>query len=180
MSQKEEITYAEEITDENSVSAAPAEKLKLVSRSEKLKLKLKKCQKEKEDYLVLAQRAQADLINFRRRQEQLNDEFRKYNQADLIRDLLPVLDSLEAAARSKDEKTGKDIKLIKEQIEAILKNRGLKEIKSLGEKFNPQFHEAVELVETDDEEEGAVVEEIQKGYLFYDKVLRAGKVKVAK
>lgn len=138
------------------------------SKADKLKKKLKQCQKEKEEYLSQAQRARADLINYRRRQEQVLEEFKKFGQAGFIRELLPVIDSLSAA----------DYKEIKSQLEDILKKFGLKEIKAKGEKFNPHFHEAVEMVEA--KESGIVVEEIQKGYLLNDKILRVSKVKVSK
>ncbi|MFH1460800.1 MAG: nucleotide exchange factor GrpE, partial [Patescibacteria group bacterium] len=68
---------------------------------------------------------------------------------------------------------------IKSQLENIFKKYGLAEIKSVGEKFNPEFHEAVEQIESK-EESGTIVEEIQKGYLLNNKVLRPSKVKVSK
>lgn len=139
----------------------------------KLKKKLKECQKEKEDYLTQAQRARADLINFRRRQEQVLENFKNYSQADFIRELLPVLDSLEMGAEN-----NKGIKQIKEQIENIFKKNGLEQIKTLNEKFNPEIHEAVEQVSGG--KSGTIIEEIQKGYLLGDKLLRVSKVKVAK
>jgi len=69
-----------------------------------------------------------------------------------------------------------DIKRIKDQLESVLK---IKEIKALGEQFNPEFHEAVEQVKSN-KPSGSVVKEIQKGYLLHDKVLRPTKVKVSK
>ncbi len=140
----------------------------------KLKKKLKECQKEKEEYLTQAQRARADLINFRRRQEEALGELRKYGQENLIRELLPVLDSLRIGTKENE-----GIRQIKEQLEIIFKKYGLKEIKAEGEKFNPEFHEAIERVKSK-KEEGIIIEEVQKGYLLGEKVLRVSKVKVAK
>lgn len=146
------------------------------AQTQKLKKKLKECQKEKEEYLTQAQRARADLVNFRRRQEQALEEIRKYGQENFIRELLPVLDSLRIGGK---ENGG--IRQIEEQLEAILEKYGLKEIKAVGEKFNPEFHEAVEQVKSKEEEkEETIVEEVQKGYLLEDKVLRPSKVKVTK
>jgi len=139
----------------------------------KLKSKLKECQKEKEEYLTQVQRTRADLINFQRRQEQTLEELRKYGQENFVRELLPVLDSLRIGT-----KENQGIKQIKEQLENILKKYGLKEIKTRDEKFNPEFHEAIEQVKSE-KEEGMVAEEIQKGYMLGDKVLRPSKVKVA-
>lgn len=140
----------------------------------KLKKKLTQCQKEKEEYLTQAQRARADLINYQRRQEQALEELKKYGQGNFVRELLPVLDSLRIGAEQNE-----GVKQIKEQLETILKNHGLKQIKTKGEKFNPELHEAVEQMKSK-EKEGMIVEEIQKGYLLNDKVLRASKVKIAK
>ena len=170
MFQKEEITYTQEEAEESGFS--PEKKLK------KLKEKLKQCQKEKGEYLDLAQRAKADLINYRRRQEEIMEDFQKFSQENLIRELLPVLDSLDSGLKQMPE-ANEGLLPIKEQLEKILKNSGLEEIKAKGEKFNPQFHEAIEALKSN-EEEGTIVEEIQKGYLLYDKVLRVSKVRVAK
>jgi molecular chaperone GrpE len=162
MLNKKKLTYISEDIEESGV---------LVQR---LKKKLKECQKEKEEYLTQAQRARADLINYRRRQEQAIEELKNYGQADFIRELLPILDSLEIGA-----KENKGIKQIKEQLEGILKKYGLKEISAVGEKFNPQFHEAIDQVESK-EEEGTIIKEVQKGYMLGDKILRPSKVRVAK
>ncbi len=162
MAKKEKIAYISEDSEE------------VTKQLEKLKNKLKICQKEREEYLTQTQRARADLINFRRRQEQILEELRNYSRESLIRELLPVLDSLRIGAKE-DE----GLKQIKEQLEAILRQGGLKEIPSLGEKFNPEFHEAIEQVKSR-EKEGTIIEEVQKGYLLRDKVLRISKVKVAK
>ena len=143
-------------------------------RIKKLRKKLKQCQKEKEGYLTQAQRAGADLINYRKRQEQVLEELRKYGQAGLIMELLMVLDSLKMGSE-KD----KGMKQVKIQMESVLEKYGLKEITAVGEKFNPEFHEAIGQVESN-EKEGTIIDEVQKGYMLGDRVLRASKVRVAK
>ncbi len=144
-----------------------------VIQTKKLKAKLKKCQKGKEEYLTQAQRARADLVNYRRRQEEILEELRKFGQANLINELLSVLESLEAGV-----KKNKDLEQVKNQMDNILGKYGLEEIKTKGEQFNPQFHEAVEQVESG-KKKGIIVEEIRKGYLLNNKILRPSKVKVA-
>ena len=62
----------------------------------------------------------------------------------------------------------------------FLKTQGIEEIKSIGERFNPEFHEAVEIIENKDSESEIIIEEIKKGYIFNDKVIRAAKVRVVK
>jgi molecular chaperone GrpE len=163
MAKKQKITYLSEDEEKDS-----KEKIK------KLREKLKTCQKEKEEYLTQAQRARADLINFRRRHEAALDELRKYGQVTLIKELLPILDSLRAGS-----KNNSDIKQIKEQIESVLRNYNLEEIKAVGEKFNPELHEAIEEVESEDEP-GTIVKVIQNGYRMGNLVLRPSKVIIAK
>jgi len=144
-------------------------------RFKKVKEKLKECQKEKEDYLTQAQRARADLINYRRRQEEkIIPEIVAIGQTSIIHKILPVLDSLEVGAEK-----NKDVEKIREQMISVLKECNIEEIRAVGEKFNPEFHEAVEQVESD-KNSGIIIQQVQKGYLFNNKLLRTSKVKVAK
>jgi molecular chaperone GrpE len=172
----QEINYE----DENNESLASDAKDKI----EKLKDKLEHCQKEKHDYLSGWQREKADFINYKRRQEEQMSDWAKMLGEGLVRDILPVLDSLEPRnwAEHDAEKRGKEItnglKMIREQLVKVLKKHGLEEIKAVGEKFNHDFYEAIEQV--DGKESGIVVEEAQKGYLLNGKVLRTAKVKVIK
>jgi len=89
---------------------------------------------------------------------------------------LPVLDSFELALK---ESGDKGVFLIKSQIDDVLKKHGLVAMRTLGEKFNPEFHEAV-AEDKSEKESGAILEEFQKGYLLHGKVLRPARVKVAK
>jgi len=139
----------------------------------KLKDKLKACQKEKEEYLTQAQRARADLVNYRRRQEEALAELVVSGQASLVKEILPVLDSLESGAKENE-----GVKQIEEQMQGILKKHQIEEIKAVGQRFNPQFHEAVEQVKSD-KESGIVITQVQKGYLLAGQVLRPAKVKVS-
>ncbi|MBI4837342.1 MAG: nucleotide exchange factor GrpE [Candidatus Portnoybacteria bacterium] len=147
----------------------------------KIKERLIKCNEDKQEYLAGWQRAQADFINYRKRQEEQMKEWLKMAEAGLIGDLLPVLDALDAVKNNpfltSDIQGG--VNSIRKQLTDILDGHGLEEIKAVGEKFNPEFHEAVERVESG-EEEGVVTEEIQNGYLLNGKVIRTSKVKVSK
>lgn len=161
----------EEITDEG---------LQIQEKFKQLQDKLKKCQELKEEYLNGWQRAKADLINARKDDERRNQEFLKFANATLVSELLSVLDSFDLALESEGEsKFSKGIILIKMQLGDVLKRYGLEEIKSVGEKFNLQLHEIIGEVASE-KEEGIVVEEVQKGYLIYGKVLRPAKVKISK
>jgi len=142
----------------------------------KIREQLKTYQKEKQEYLTGWQREKADFINYRRREEQQMAEWSKMFGEGLVRDILPVLDTLDASIKNKGDKDG--LLAIRQQLVKILGQHGLVEIKSIGEKFNPHYHEALEQVEG--KESGAVVEEVLRGYMLNGKVLRVAKVKVIK
>ncbi len=136
-----------------------------------------------EDYAERWLRLRAEFENFKKRKEKELSEFRDYANEELLRELLPVLDSLEQALMlNPGERRGvaEGLELILGQFKETLKRTGLREIASTGEPFDPRLHEAVMLVEVAVQPENTVLEEIQKGYLFKDKVLRPAKVSVAK
>jgi len=147
---------------------------------EKIKKKLKECQKQKEEYLRGWQRCQADFINYRKRQEANMGELKINIQAEVFRDILQVLDSLNSAVKhSKPKKGREEISLIMDQLKKVLDRYNIKEIESVGEKFNPEIHEAIAQVESS-KKSGIIIEEIQKGYTINNKLLRPAIVKVAK
>ena len=103
----------------------------------------------------------------------------------LIFNFLPILDNFEKAEKEtpedlKNNQYFKGLLQIKNQIQDFLKNQGVKEIESVGKKFDLNLHEIVVEIELKDKEPGIIVEEIQKGYLIEDKLLRVAKVKIAK
>ncbi|MFH1129538.1 MAG: nucleotide exchange factor GrpE [Patescibacteria group bacterium] len=146
----------------------------------KTKDKLGLCEQERAEYLGGWQRAKADLINYKKEQEAKISEIFKFANEGLIYEILPVLDSFELAIKHGDSKSPEAIGLsqIYNQLKGILKSQGLEEIQALGEKFNTEFHESVG--EVDSGEQGIVAEEIQKGYRFNNKIIRASKVKINK
>lgn len=135
----------------------------------------------KKDQLL---RSAADFDNAKKRLARERDEFIKFSQENMIRELLPVLDNLERAlAHAGDEKgeasrgiaTG--VQMVFKQLGEILKTQGLKRMKTLGEKFDPHCHEAVGFVESAGKED-EIVEEVEAGYLLHEKLIRAAKVRV--
>ncbi len=133
-----------------------------------------------EDYLANWQRTQADFVNYKRRVEQERDDIRKHAKADLILDLLPVMDDFERALGNASSdavaQTWVDgVELIRRKLKSTLEASGLSEIKAVGEVFDPNIHEAAMQVDGD---EGKVIEEIRKGYRLHDRVLRPSMVKV--
>ncbi|KKS91922.1 MAG: Protein GrpE [Parcubacteria group bacterium GW2011_GWC1_43_12] len=150
--------------------------LDLNKRIKALKEKLEQANKEKHEYLTGWQRAQADFINYKRRQENMMAEWIKISKEEIVADILPVLDALETKGKKEHDE---GLASLEKQLFSILKRHGLEEIKALGEKFNPQFHEAIEQVESN-KGEGIIVEELQKGYKLSGKIIRSSKVKVSK
>ncbi len=150
-----------------------------------LQKKLKECQKSKDEYLAGWQRARADLLNYKKGESERLQEFLKFTTESWFWKFLSILDNFEVAekkipAKLKEDVHVKGILQIKKQLLDFLRTQGIEEIEALGLKFNPSFHEAVDEVETKDKESGTIIEEIQKGYKFDNKVLRPAKVKVAK
>ena len=130
-------------------------------------------------------RLHAELENARKRMEKEKAEFLRYANESLIIELLPIIDSLEIA--EKHIKEAKDFKAVQEgvdmiqaQIQLFLKDIGIERIKTIGEKFNPHQHDAIETEESKDKEDGIIVSELTPGYKFNGKLLRPAAVKIAK
>ncbi|MCH8003141.1 MAG: nucleotide exchange factor GrpE [Nanoarchaeota archaeon] len=126
------------------------------------------------------QRTQAEFENYKKRVDKEKQEFVKYAKAELIQKLLPTIDTFEIALKStKDnEKFVKGMDMVYAQLMSLLHTEGLKPIEAFGKKFDPYLHEVM-LKEKSDKDEGIVLEELQKGYMLNDKVLRHSKVKVS-
>jgi len=149
---------------------------------ESLKQALAEEKGKAEGYLANWQRTQADFINYKRRNEQEREEFNKFANTGLVLSLLPVLDDLERALVSIPVKSIRlpwldGIRLIERKFRASLETQGLTPIKALGEPFDPNLHEAVR---QNKGKEGIVIEELQKGYKFQDRVIRPSMVVVGK
>jgi molecular chaperone GrpE len=126
-------------------------------------------------------RQQAEFENARKRSLKAQSEFREYALADVAKSLLPILDSLERALgheqETKDFISG--VQLIHRQLQDTLNKMGVKPIATEGEQFNPELHEAVEVVESD-AEGNRVLDELQRGYTFKDRILRPAMVRVSR
>jgi len=143
---------------------------------------LQKLKAERDSLLDRLARAQAEFENARRRASKEQQEFRDYAVADAIKTLLPVVDSLERAllVKSDASELRAGVELIYKQLQAALAKLSVHPIASKGEEFDPRFHEAVEMVETTEAPDHQVVEELQRGYKFKDRLLRPAMVKVAR
>ena len=132
-----------------------------------------------------ALRLQADFENSRKRLEREKQEFIRFANEGLIANLLNVVDDLERTlelAQDKHEDFSaflKGVEMILAHLYELLKKQGLVPIEAKGKIFNPSFHEALLKAETDELPENTIIEELQKGYLLNDRVIRTAKVKVS-
>jgi len=130
-------------------------------------------------------RVSADFENYKKRSTREMEEFRKYANQSLLKEMLTVVDNLELAINSAEEEKSTDEKLIeglnltRTEMLRVLEKFNVKPITARGEVFDPAFHEAVMREETDDYPENTVLSEFQKGYLIHDRLLRPAMVVVA-
>lgn len=129
------------------------------------------------------QRLAADFENYKRRTRQELADRTQFANEELVAKLLPILDNfrraLDHAPQGVDRNWFEGVKLVARQFEDVLQAQGLSQIPAVGEKFDPSQHEAIAREETDEHEEGTVVEELQPGYRLHNRVLRPTLVKVA-
>lgn len=149
--------------------------------AKELKDKLELCGKERDEYLAGWRRTKADLVNFKALEMQRLEDVVKYGNEDIIKDLLGVLLSFDLALQTiLETKNREGVERIRNQLEEILKRRGLQKIKVMvGEKFNPQFHEAL-LQDNAEGETDTILEELSCGYTLHGKVIKTAKVKITK
>ena len=137
---------------------------------------------ERDEYLGLLQRVQADFENYRKRAARDQERLVAHAHERLVRELLPVLDdlerALEAAERHEEAALVDGVKLVERALRTALQKEGLVEIETNGA-FDPHVHEAVLAQPREDAESGAVVDVLQRGYRLGDKVVRPARVIVA-
>ncbi len=152
----------------------------VAAKLDALSRELAEAQAKAGENLANWQRAQADFINYKRRLEMDRDEALRYAQFNLLQEILPVLDDFERAGKAipagySEQPWVEGVISIQRKFSAVLESQGVKEIKALGEQFDPCRHEAVMQVPGP---EGMVVQELQKGYMLHDRILRASRVAV--
>ena len=138
--------------------------------------------KELSDMTERYKRLMAEYDNFKKRTVKEKEGIYTDSVKDTVAELLPVIDNLNRALDSFDDKTGehyKGVEMILRQTEEIFAKLGVNEIKAVGEQFDPLFHNAVMHIEDEAVTENTVVEEFMKGYTYKDKVIRHSMVKVA-
>ncbi len=155
------------------------------AKVDKLRMRIKELEKKNTELLDGWQRDKAEFVNSRKRDEDAKKEFLKFSKADVVAEIIPVLDSFESAFKNKEawEKVDKNwrtgVEYIHSQLFTILSGHGLKVINPLGETFDHARDEAVETVKVDDATQNdKILDVVQVGYEFNGKEIRAPKVKV--
>jgi molecular chaperone GrpE len=145
---------------------------------------LRKTASERDEFLKLLQRVQADFSNYQKRIKSERECLDKYQDENLLRELLPAFDNfgrtLKLECTTDEAKCIMDgVTLIKREVFRILEKRGLKQMKTVGEKFDPNIHEAVAMTESAERKENEILEELSPGFMLNDRLIRAAKVRIA-
>ena len=137
---------------------------------------------ERDEYLALVQRVQADFENYRKRAVRDQERLVAHAHERLVRELLPILDDLEralgAAEKHEEAKLIEGVKLVERSLRSALRKEGLVEIETDGA-FDPHVHEALLTQPSADAEPGSVLEVVQRGYRLGDRIVRPARVIVA-
>ncbi|MFC1489847.1 nucleotide exchange factor GrpE [Candidatus Latescibacterota bacterium] len=178
------------IEDSESDSGSISEDSNIEEAKEEVNTKKdsKKKNKYKEELKDLNEkyvRLLAEYDNYRKRSAREIQDVLCTGNENLVKEILPIIDNLDLATEHKEKVTTleeyvKGISLIEDQLRDILDRAGLKHIEALGQPFDPNLHEAILQMESDEHESGIVITETQKGYMFSDKVIRHSKVVVSK
>jgi len=158
---------------------------KNLTKEERLKKELDEAKAKATENWENFLRARADYENFKKRAEQQIASSSIKGKKIIVENLLEVIDNFERALNVDESKTDAKniligVRMIHKQLMGILEDEGLKQITTKGEMFNPRFHEAIETVTSDKHKDEEIVDEVLKGYMFKDEIIRPAKVKVAR
>jgi len=136
------------------------------------------------EYLDHLQRLQAEFDNYKKRVDREKAELIKYASAELVSELIDIMENLErgvVSAKGSDDIDSivKGMEMVSTRLKDILGSRGLRPIEAVGKKFDPHYHEAMMMTPTDEYPYNTVIEEFQQGYMIKDKVIRYSKVRVS-
>ena len=181
-----ELPSSEPVWEGETGELPEAEPARLQERIRALEEELAARTREVEEYVHHLQRLQAEFANYRKRVRREQEEAGERAVEELLRQLLPVVDNLERAiaAASQDganlESLRTGVVMVHRQLGELLFKEGASPMNCSGEEFDPAKHHAVAVVETEEQEENTVVDELQKGYFFRGRVLRPALVRVAR
>jgi molecular chaperone GrpE len=182
---KEEQQQAHSASSEQATPQEQPKAKPIAQNIQELQNQLEGLRKEKDDTFAKLQRLAADYDNYQKRSaKQINDNV-AYEKDKIVKSLLPVLDNFEyilanTSCGAADETLLQGVKIIYDQMLAVLKGHGIEQINSAGEQFNPAHHEAITHRSENSKEEGVVLEELQKGYKLNGRLIRASRVVINK
>jgi molecular chaperone GrpE len=138
-----------------------------------------------EEYLNMLRRVQADFINYQNRVKKEKEELLRFAKGEFILEFLPAIDSIDRSLKIYKDIKGAEsfvegLKIIQNEILRILEKQGVKPIKTDQVEFNPLYHEVVMSIQTEDDKDMLIAEELRKGYMIHDRVLRPAQVKIFK
>ena len=173
------------MTEENNIEEGPVEEESVDENIQDDETDpLDEAIKDRDNYKSIAQRAQADLVNYRTRAAQELEETRRNLKMSIFHRVISVADDLSRAVDSipedSDAQWSDGVKLVLRNFENFLDIEGVKKIESLGAMFDPNFHEALMYEDDEVNDEGTIISIIQEGYQIDDKLLRPARVVVAK
>ena len=174
----------EQKTEDIAQEQSEENKIEETSEMEDMKAKLEKAESLSKEYLDKLQRSMAEFDNFRKRTNIEKASMYENGIGDTIEKLLPILDNFERAISSTSEEDKestmfKGVEMIFNQMVETFKNMGIEELPGVNETFDPNIHNAVLHIDDENFGENVVVEVMQKGYKYKNKVIRASMVKVA-
>ena len=183
----EEVVEAELVEDEESSAGPDSQENSEDGAADQVERdldELSEAKRERDEYLELARRTKADFENYRKRVAKENSEALARGKADLARQLLPALDNLERALAAGEDASAhqalvKGVAMVRDELHGRLEGAGVEPFDPIGERFDPQLHEALSTRADDGTEPGLVLETLEKGYRLNGQVLRPAKVVVS-
>jgi molecular chaperone GrpE len=181
--EEEPVTSRDE-AGEPSGEEDPANEEERLEQKEKVEAEdpLARVQRERDEYLDLARRAQADFENYRKRAAREAAAAGERAKSGLVRELLPVVDNLEralASAEESEQHLAEGVRLVHAELIAVLERNGVEQFDPSGDRFDPTEHEALSMRRQDGSESGVVLDVVEKGYRANGTVLRPARVVVS-
>jgi molecular chaperone GrpE len=180
----EELPTSRDEAAEPSGEEDPENEARIVEETEEVESEdpLARAQRERDEYLDLARRAQADFENYRKRAAKEAAAAGERAKSGLLRELLPIVDNLEralASAGQGEQHLAEGVQLVHAELIAVLERSGVQQFDPVGERFDPTEHEALSMRDQDGAESGLVVDVVEKGYRTNGSILRPARVVVS-
>jgi molecular chaperone GrpE len=174
----EEVEIIDEVNEEDETETSEEHMIEM------LKEEIERIKKERDETSDRLLRVQAEFDNYKKRTQREKIAERTYKSQDLVNELLPALDNFERALAVEvtEESKGilEGISMVYNQIKDALQSENVEVIQTVGNEFDPNLHHAVMQVEDAEHESNIIIEELQKGYILKDRVIRPAMVKVNK